>query len=159
MESETNAKTDCFEHAVVIYPPADRQARTMFKLIMMTELENALTCTALPPSGSTSNTTSSSGTKKVAWSDRGWRRREDFFAEMESSLSDGASSLSGVVIARAQTLREAEGLVAQLAGSAPQVSVEQCSAEQADTEGVTDANASLQNESVFLVFYTFCLSS
>lgn len=110
-----------FELAVIIFPPADRQARTMFKLLMMTELEKALTRTSAPPS---SGSGSSSGTKRVAWSDRGWRRRDDFHQEMEKALSDGESSLSGVIIAREQTLQEAEALVAQLAANSAQVGIE-----------------------------------
>jgi len=108
-----------YNHAVLIYPPSDRQARTMFKLILHQELEAALTRTSIPTK--TSNTSSSSGSKKVAWSDRGWRRKEDFHTEMEAALGDGGSALSGIVIARAQTLSEAEALRAQLAVSAAQV--------------------------------------
>lgn len=112
-----------FSHAVVIFPPSDRQARTMFKLIMHQELEVALTRT---PAGTGTGASTSSGgaaasTKKVAWSDRGWRRKEDFHAEMDAALADGAASRSGVVIARAQTLLEAETLRTQLAVSAAQV--------------------------------------
>lgn len=109
-----------FDQAVVIFPPADRQARIMFKMMMMTELEKILTRT--PNLSGSSTSSSSSCTKRVAWSDRGWRRRDDFLLEMEKALSDGQSSTSGVVIARGQTRQEAEALVEQLAANATQVS-------------------------------------
>jgi hypothetical protein len=108
--------TSSYDHAVVIYPPDDRQARIMFKLMMIAELETALTHKTTIKQSSTSTSA-----KKVAWSDRGWRRKDDFCTELECALSDGASSSSGVVIARVQTRLEAEALVAQLAASAAQV--------------------------------------
>ena len=116
----TDETLSIFEHAVIIFPPAEKQARIMFKLLMMTELEKVLTRSAIP-SGGTGTSSSSTSTKRVAWSDRGWRRREDFHQEMEKALSDGQSSLSGVVIARGQTQEEAEALVAQLATDSAQV--------------------------------------
>jgi hypothetical protein len=59
--------------------------------------------------------------KRVAWSDRGWRRKEDFITELQAALSVGECVSGGVVVARALRDEEAEALRAQLALTAPQV--------------------------------------
>lgn len=113
-----------FECAVVIYPPAGRQHRNMFKLLMMSELESILT--GVPPltdgTSGRRRVNIGSETKKVTWPERGWRRREDWQDEMEQGLNDGESSVSGVVVARRLTKQEAETLVGQLLARAKQVS-------------------------------------
>jgi hypothetical protein len=106
--------------AVVVFPPADRQARTMFRLLIQPQLEHALTHSHTHSPG-TGTGTGSEGVKRVAWSDRGWRRKEDFITELEAALSVGECVSGGVVVARALRDEEAEALRAQLALTAPQV--------------------------------------
>ena len=103
-----------YDQAVVVFPPEESQTRKMFLMMMRRELDTVLTT-------ANSDDSTSSATRRVAWSDRGWRRREDFHRELEKAISDSKSTVTGIVIARSQTSQEAENIVSRLAVSAAQV--------------------------------------